>query len=197
MLFLLKRTVPGALGGLLVLAALGLALRSYSGRPVPPLDFSPAAIGAGALVCAAMLVSDGLVHATLCLLGGPWYLRRYAELAGLFRGQSGAAILAGAALAGCGEELVFRGLGTGPAYLVPAAVAFGLLHHVRRTLWPFTLWSIWEGLLLAAGLLALGNLAAVMVGHFLHDVVGFLVFRHVNARPAVAPTVAGEDDLRK
>jgi hypothetical protein len=65
---------------------------------------------------------------------------------------------------------------------VPAAVAFGLLHHVRRSLWPFTPWSIWEGLLLAAGLFYTGNLAATMVGHFLHDVIGFLVFRYVNAR---------------
>jgi membrane protease YdiL (CAAX protease family) len=187
MLFLLKRTVGGGLTGLVGLAALGLLVRHLRGEGAPPIFFTLFNIQLGALVCLGVLCSDGLVHGGLLLLFRRRYFRRYAELAAVFRGQSYPALLAGAAMAGVGEELVFRGLSASPLYLAAAGVAFGLLHHVRRSLWPFTLWAVLEGLLFATAVACTGALAVTMVAHFLHDVTGFLIFRHLNRRTTAAP----------
>jgi hypothetical protein len=190
MLFLLKRSVAGGLGGLVVLTALGLLVRHLRSDDVPPLLLTLPNLRLGVLVCVGVLCSDGLIHGALSLFFGERYLRRYAELAGVFRDQSYAALLAGAALAGIGEELVFRGLSASPVYLYTAGVAFGLLHHIRRSLWPFTLWSILEGLLFAAAMAWTGALTVTVVAHFLHDTTGFLLFRHLNRR-ASAKTALG------
>jgi membrane protease YdiL (CAAX protease family) len=178
MLFLLKRTPLGALSGLAALALLGLGLRRLVPDP-PPFDPSLRTLSLGLVVFGLVLCSDGLIHGTLLLLAGERYRRRQRELAAVFRGQGYLAILAGAAMAGVGEELVFRGLGTGPVYLGVMAVVFGLLHHVRRELWPFTVWAAWEGALFAAALGYTGVLGVTMVAHFLHDVTGFLIFRYL------------------
>jgi membrane protease YdiL (CAAX protease family) len=180
MLFLLKRTWPGGLAGLAVLALLGLVLRHVLGD-VPPIDPSWPNALRGVAVVGAVLVSDVSLHGLFCLVFGQAYRRRHRELAEVFRGQTLAAILAGAAMAGLGEELVFRGLSLDGRYLIAAAVAFGLLHHVRWSLWPFTLWAIWEGLLFAAALWYFRELSVTMTAHFLHDFAGFLIFRHLNA----------------
>jgi membrane protease YdiL (CAAX protease family) len=127
-----------------------------------------------------VLCSDALLHGGLFLAFGEPYLRRYRELAGTFRGQSVAAMLTGAAMAGLGEELVFRGLSRQLPLLLLSALAFGLLHHVRRRLWPFTLWSVWEGVLFAVVLWWTGELVVTMTAHFLHDALGFVIFRRVN-----------------
>jgi membrane protease YdiL (CAAX protease family) len=181
MLFLLKQTWPGGLLGLVVLTALGLGLRFLLGD-VPQASVSPAAVLLGLGLFASVVTSDVLLHGSFCLAFGERYRRHHRELAAVFRGQSTAAILAGAAMAGVGEELVFRGLSLSPYYLVGAAVVFGLLHHVRRSLWPFTLWAVWQGLLLALGLYCTSNLLVTMEAHFLHDLAGFLLFRYLNAR---------------
>jgi membrane protease YdiL (CAAX protease family) len=178
MLFLLKRTWAGSLAGLVVLAALGLGLRRVVPDPTP-FDFSLEALRLGVLAFGLVLASDGLIHGLLSVALGERYLRRQRELADVFEGQTVAALVAGAVMAGVGEELVFRGLGTGPAYLTASAVVFGLLHHVRAALWPFTAWAVWEGLLFAAALHLTGNLAVTMAAHFLHDTAGFLLFRYL------------------
>jgi membrane protease YdiL (CAAX protease family) len=179
MLFLLKRTVPGSLLGLLVLATLGLLARLYAPAPVAFCFSVPMAL-IGFAVCAIVLCSDGLIHAGLWLLFGERYLHRYEQLAGTFRGQSLAAMLCGALMAGVGEELVFRGLSANPAVLLGSAVVFGLLHHIRRDLWPFTIWSIWEGALFAFAVFVTGALLPTMIAHFLHDLIGFVIFRRLN-----------------
>jgi membrane protease YdiL (CAAX protease family) len=184
MLFLLKRTTASGLVGLIVLAAIGLTARHFLGDRAVPLAITGPRVLAGFGVCAAVVFSDGLLHGLLGLMFGERYQRRFREMADIFRGQSDAAILTGAAMAGVGEELVFRGLGTAPLYLVTAAILFGLLHHLGRPLWPFTIWSIWEGLLLAGAVSYFGDLAVSMVAHFLHDVIGFLIFRSWNRRTA-------------
>lgn len=185
MLFLLKRTWPTALISLLVLVAAGFSFRTLFDIG-PPLGISAAAIGLGVLVFSAVLVSDVTLHGLFCLIFGDAYRRKHRELAATFRGQSVAAILAGAAMAGVGEEAVFRGLGTGSSYLIGAAVVFGLLHHTRRSLWPFTLWAVWQGLLFAAALAWTELLSVTMTAHFLHDLAGFVIFRYLNARQAAA-----------
>ena len=179
MLFLLKRTWAGGVAGLIVLSLLGTGLRHLLGTG-PDIGLSLHTALLGLCVCALLLGSDAVLHGLFCWLLRQSYRRRYFELSALYHGQTGAAMLAGAALAGIGEELVFRGLSTSPAFLVAGAVLFGLLHHVRRSLWPFTLWAIYEGLLLAAALYVTGLLGVTMEAHFLHDLVGFAIFRRVN-----------------
>jgi membrane protease YdiL (CAAX protease family) len=190
MLFLLKRTWPAALAGLAVLTGLGIGLR-WVLAGAPPVLISPLAALLGVGLFATVVASDLLLHEALSFTFGQKYVLRHRALAAVFRGQTAAAMLAGAAMAGVGEELVFRGLGASPYYLAGAAVLFGLMHHVRRSLWPFTLWAIWQGLLLAAALYWTGNLFVVMEAHFLHDLSGFLVFRYLNARAAFPSMPAG------
>jgi hypothetical protein len=176
MLFLLKRTWPGSLTGLAVLFLAALCLRHVlGGGPSFVVNFSSA--GLGLAVCACVLFSDGLLHSLLSWSGGARYRQRFQELAGVFRRQSVWAIAAGSLMAGLGEEPFFRGLSTDPMVLGALAVVFGLLHHVRRSLWPFTLWAIYEGLLFAAALYFTGNLFVTMVAHCLHDLVGFWILR--------------------
>ena len=180
MLFLLKRTWPSALAALAVLVALGTGLRCLVPAPTP-FDFSPVNLAIGVAVFAAVLASDGFVHGLL-LRFGDRYWQRYQELAAVFRGQKTPAMLAGALMAGLGEELVFRGLSTDLIYLMSGAVVFGALHHIRRSIWLFTVWSVWEGMLFAVALMLTGSLCVTMTAHFLHDLAGLLVFRHVNRR---------------
>ncbi len=184
MLFLLKRTWPPALITLVVLASLGLGLRQVL-PAVTPMTLNPLHALLGVAVVVVVLVSDATIHGILCLLFGERYKQRHRELAAVFRGQSFAAIVAGATLAGVGEELLFRGLSTELAYLLPSAVAFGLLHYIRLSLWPFTLWAIWEGLLFAFALWYFQDLVVTMVAHFLHDFGGFLIFRYLNSQKSV------------
>jgi membrane protease YdiL (CAAX protease family) len=181
MLFLLKRRWQTALAGTAALAALGLGLRLILPGAVP-FGFSAEAVLLGVGVFSAVLVSDALLYGLACLTFGEAYRRKHRELTALFRGQTLAAVLVGALLAGVGEELVFRGLSTAPAYLGCGVVVFGALHHIRASLWPFTLWAAYQGLLFAVALSLTGVLAVPMVAHFLHDLAGFLLFAHLNGR---------------
>jgi membrane protease YdiL (CAAX protease family) len=127
-----------------------------------------------------VLVSDVVIHGLLCVLWGAGYRQRHRQLARIFRSQNRFAIVFGALMAGVGEELVFRGGSLSPVYLFGGAVVFGLLHHIRRELWPFTVWAIWQGVLFAAAVYVTEMLTVTMVAHFLHDLIGFLIFRHLN-----------------
>ena len=178
MLFILKRHWTSALLGLAVLTLLGLIMRAF--KLGPPVELSPRAVWLGCVVVVVVLFSDAAIHGLLCVLWGVEYRRRHRELAQVFRGQSLVAILCGALMAGVGEELVFRGGSLSPAYLLGGAVVFGLLHHIRRDLWPFTLWAVWQGLLFATAIYVTEILCVTMVAHFLHDFIGFLIFRHRN-----------------
>ena len=180
MLFLLKRTVRGSLTGLLLLATFGFALRYLRGDEATPLHFHLRIILLGVAVCGGILLSDGLIHGALLLLFGDRYRKKHVELAAVFREQALPAVVTSALMAGIGEEVVFRGLGTSLTYLLPAAVLFGVLHHLRRSLWYVTIWSIWEGVLLALALYLTGELAVTMIAHFLHDLIGFVIFRRLN-----------------
>jgi membrane protease YdiL (CAAX protease family) len=186
MLFLLKRTVLGSLLGLTVLLILGLALRQVVPAPTP-LEFSLSLLLTGVLICGVVLCSDGLTHGTLRLLLGRRYLERFEKLAAVFREQSVASMVTGALMAGLGEEMVFRGMSVSPLPVLGLAVLFGLLHHIRWELGWFTVWSIWEGALFALALLWVGSLLPTMVAHFLHDLIGFGIFRRTNRVRSASP----------
>jgi membrane protease YdiL (CAAX protease family) len=183
MLFLLKRTWAGAVAGWLVLALLGVSLRTlFASAPALGISWWSAALGLG--VVAAVLVSDLLLHGLFLLTLRDWYRQRHRQLVEVFKGQSLLAALAGAGMAGGGEEWLFRGLSTEPVYLMSAAVVFGLLHHIRGPLWPFTVWAVYQGLLFALALFLTQCLFVTMLAHFLHDLAGFLIFRYLNRNPA-------------
>src|SRR5262249_8970556 len=110
MLFLLKRTWPAAVGSLAGLGLVGLGLRAMLGGGTP-LGTALRAVLLGLATFAAVLSSDITLHGLLCAMFGARYRRRHRELAAVFEEQTVAAILAGALMAGIGEELVFRGLG--------------------------------------------------------------------------------------
>jgi membrane protease YdiL (CAAX protease family) len=155
----------------------------------PELSFDIIDVRDGLLVCAAVLVSDVTIHGLLMVVLGDWYLRRNRDLAGLFREQSLLAIFIGSLMAGIGEELLFRGLDPGLGFLIAAGIVFGLLHHISGPLWPFTLWAVWQGLFFALAMLHFQRIGVTMIAHFLHDLVGFLVFRIlINQRsPLISP----------
>lgn len=186
MLFLLKRTWYGGLCGLVVLALLGFGARQLVPSPLA-LELSLEDVRWGVFAVALVLVSDGLIHGLLVLLLGERYRRKHTELARLFLGQSFPAIVMGALMAGIGEELCFRSLDGGAGYLFFSAVIFGLLHHIRGSLWPFTVWSVWQGFLFAGVMLHFQRLGVTMTAHFLHDFLGFLGFRYFYNRGAPLP----------
>jgi membrane protease YdiL (CAAX protease family) len=188
MLFLLKRDVFTSLAALLVLAAAGIVLRFSRGDAATPLHVNPWLPLLGVVVVLCVLVSDGVIHGSLLVLFGDAYRQRHHELAALFRGQSLSAIVTGSLMASVGEELVFRGLGTDLVYLFPAAVLFGVLHHIRGSLWHVTVWSVWQGFLFAIALHLTGELLVTMTAHFLHDCIGFLIFRRLNRMRQEAQT---------
>jgi len=180
MLFLLKKHWTTAILGLVALSLIALILRAFHiGSPIE-LSFRAVYLGLGVL--AVVLFSDVAIHGLLCLIWGDEYRRRHRELAGVFHDQSRAAILIGALMAGVGEEMVFRGISLSPAYLFGMAVLFGLLHHIRREVWPFTVWAIWQGILFAEAMYMTEMLCVTMVAHFMHDLMGFLILRYLNRR---------------
>jgi membrane protease YdiL (CAAX protease family) len=176
MLFLLKRWISTSLIALAAMLVIALALRHHAGS-VPPFHATLPLVVIGFGMAASLIVIDGVIHSLASWMFGAAYRRRFHELSEVFRGQSYSAMVAGASMAGIGEELIFRGLGTSRWYLIGAAVVFGLLHHIRRSLWPFTLWSILEGCLLGLALILTGELVVTMVAHFLHDLIGFIIFK--------------------
>lgn len=165
------------------MALLGFGLRSQLSN-VPAFEISLAHALFGSVLFLAILASDVTIHLTLSKVFGEGYRRRHRELAAIFRGQTVAAMLTGALMAGVGEEMIFRGLSTQALELATAAAVFGILHHIRARFWPFTLWATYQGLLLAGGIYLTGALFVPMVAHFLHDLAGFLIFRRMNLMTA-------------
>jgi membrane protease YdiL (CAAX protease family) len=186
MLFLCKRSVSSSIVVLAALLGLALLLRRTLATG-PLVEWSLPALATGLVVYGLVLLSDGLLHQSFRFALGEPYRERFHELAEVFRKQSAAAMFAGALLAGLGEEAFFRGIGTDPVILALGAVMFGLLHHIRRRLWLFTLWAGYEGFLFAAALYVTQNLAVTMVAHFLHDLTGFGIFRRERGRIPCTP----------
>ena len=184
MLFILKRHGTSALLGLALLSLIGLGVRWF--ELGPPVGLSPRAVWLGFAVVAVVFVSDLAIHGLLYVFWGAEYRHRHRQLARIFQSQTRFAIMIGALMAGVGEELVFRGGSPSPVFLFGGAVVFGLLHHIRRELWPFTLWAIWQGVLFAAAVYVTEMLTVTMVAHFLHDFIGFLIFRHINRVDSLA-----------
>lgn len=162
------------------------------------------------------LESIGLgVVATLPMLLGLWGCLRsrsaaFVEIRGLvedvllplFAGSSLAAVALVAALAGLGEEMLFRGvlqpaiagLVAGPPGvwlgLLGASLLFGLAHAVTRM---YVVLAGLVGVYLGGLWLLTGNLVAPIVAHGLYDFVAILWLLHRSSRPNPLP--AGDAEL--
>jgi uncharacterized protein len=141
------------------------------------------------------------VGATAPLLLGLWWCRRTAyppmvrlvdlveqRIAPLFAGRGPGELVLIAALAGLGEELLFRGVlqpalaGHIPAWLAAAVVGagFGLVHWITPT------YALLAGLVgTYLGLLALvaENLLVPIVAHALYDLVALSLLTRVKQTP--------------
>lgn len=185
MLFKVKKNLKASLVLTLFLAALAVALK-YSlgldwriygtGGILPAFVFGLGAIMASNLVLLTLLV----------LIFHTGFVKRYMDLARYFSGQTAAEIIAGGLLAGA-EEMVFRGvllqgmvqlLGVEPVYaVIAAALPFGALHIINdRKLAAFSIWAVWEGIVLGAVYVYTGSWLVTALVHAAHDVIGFTVF---------------------
>jgi membrane protease YdiL (CAAX protease family) len=126
-------------------------------RGLEPLRGIAVGLAVGALV---VLVSRELTRRTR---SGDALARALGRLLGRL---SGAECLLLAALSGAAEEAFFRGALQPLVGLVPASLAFGLVHFVpRREFLPWTGFAVVAGFLLGALFDATGNLIAPVVAH--------------------------------
>lgn len=182
MLFAAKRRARTALVVAAVLVGLAVILGgtlelSSALRP------SPRVLAMGVAGAVALVMADALAHVVLATGWPTRYLATYTAFIEYFDGQSRWAVVAAGVLAGS-EELLFRGVllqGLSDHAAVPAGVAvgvagiaFGLAHYVPApSIARFTIWAVWEGVLLGALFVLSGSLLVAIVAHALHDVIGF------------------------
>ena len=172
-------------GGLVLLAwGLGAAL----GVPAfERLHLSGEAVGWGLLACAPMLA--GLALALRSSWSPLVRLRRsMEEFVGLLSRCTLLDLALISALAGIGEEALFRGVmqtGLAPSVGLPAAVAltsiaFGMAHYLTLTYAAYaTLVSVYLGLLL----IGYGNLLVPVVAHAAYDFVALVYLTRQRPMP--------------
>jgi CAAX protease family protein len=167
------------------LAGIGLAWCWLRGLPVP----YRANLGDLALAAAAsaglMLVNFGLYHLGK-KTGRPVSVHAFleAEIFPLFRGVSVGLLLLLAAVAGLGEELLFRGVLQVELGIGVASILFGLLHGPTRDLWPLAVWATAMGLVLGILYQASGNLLVPTMAHALYDGAALI---YVSRRESLGP----------
>lgn len=154
---------------------LSLALALLLGvTPWADLAFSAVALalsGGATVVLGALLM-------LLALIRPGWFQEAEAQVRPLiemlFRGRGPGPIIALCALAGIGEELLFRGvlqvwlagpIGAWPA-VVLAAIVFGLLHYLSHTYFAL---AVGLGIYLGALYQLSGNLVVPILVHALYD----------------------------
>lgn len=81
------------------------------------------------------------------------------------------------ALAGLGEELLFRGVIQPLTGLVAASVLFGAIHIGGRTLIGYGIWAACIGALMGGLTLVTGGLTAAIVAHGLYDALALAYVR--------------------
>jgi uncharacterized protein len=96
----------------------------------------------------------------------------------LFAPLSVAELVAISALAGIGEEILFRGAVQAPLGWPIATIAFGACHlGVSRRGWVLGVWATLAGGVLAALAVATGGLVAPIVAHAGYDLAALLWIR--------------------
>ncbi len=174
-----SRLLPLAVVGEGALAIVGGVWLYAAGHPVR-MGATWAALGAGV----AVAVGLALVQ---------WWLQRWAPPVGpvdamrelqrtifepLFAPLSTAEVVAISALAGIGEEILFRGAVQASFGWPIASIAFGACHlGLSRRGWVLGLWAALAGAVLAGLAIATGGLLAPIVAHAGYDLAALLWIR--------------------
>ncbi len=188
------------------LAVVAIAVAALLGWPSPLARVGSAHPSIQAQLAIGVISSVPMVMAFMLLETVPSRLlsdlrKQAAHLAvGLFRGATIPQLLLVSAVAGIGEELLFRGLligslieGTGvgiPVALVVSSGVFGLAHPISRS---YAVVAGAVGLYLGGTYLWSGGVLAPIVAHGLYDFVAlWYLLRKKSDDEAPAP---GDDDL--
>jgi membrane protease YdiL (CAAX protease family) len=161
-----------------LLAILAVALAWMLGIDLewgPPLP--GAAIGVVGAAVLAVLNFVLITHAPANWLVDGVRAVYHELLIPLFGRLGPASIVAIGALAGLGEELLFRGVMQPMVGIVAASVAFGLVHVGGRRMVAFGIWAAAMGLVLGWLLQISGGLTAPIVAHGLYDVLALFYIR--------------------
>lgn len=154
-------------GSLIVVAAVWGWLRGIS----IPYRLDPGGLGVAlAATVGFVLVNFSLYHFSR-RARRPTDLHAFleSELFPLFRGVPAWQLVLLSALAGLGEELLFRGVIQEELGIWIASAAFGALHWPTRALWPLALWAAAMGLALGLLYQTTGNLLVPALSHALYD----------------------------
>lgn len=104
-------------------------------------------------------------------------------MAPLFRGMPNRDLPLVSILPGLGEEALFRAVLQTAIGVVPAAIAFGLLHSgFSRRLLPYGLWATAVGAILGALYLWTGNLWGSILAHAVVNASGAIWLRRIGTR---------------
>ena len=154
-------------GGLAILAMVWAWFRGVG----IPFWVDVGAVGVALVATAVFLAANFSLYFIGKRTGHPAAVHAFLEslVFPLFRRASVSDLLVVAALAGLGEELLFRGVLQDEFGIWIASAVFGLLHGPSRELWPLALWATVMGVLLGALYQASGNLFVPALAHALYD----------------------------
>ncbi|MGQ0735687.1 MAG: lysostaphin resistance A-like protein [Acidobacteriota bacterium] len=171
----------------LVIVALGtesaLMVMAWAGGRllgVPPEWGEPLRDGAIGLCAAGVLAL--LNYGLLVLAPAGWLVNDvravYADvLVPLFGRLNVSSVILIGAVAGVGEEWLFRGLLQPVVGIVAASAIFGIVHVGGRGMWAFGVWAALMGGALGGLMMATGGLAAPVVAHGVYDILALLYIR--------------------
>jgi membrane protease YdiL (CAAX protease family) len=164
-------------GGLAILA---MAWAWFRGIRIP-FWVDVGSVGVALLATAGFLAVNFSLYLLGKRTGHPAAVHAFLEsqVFPLFRRASVSDLLVIAALAGLGEELLFRGVLQDELGIWIASAVFGLLHGPSRELWPLALWATGMGIVLGALYQASGNLFVPALAHALYDGAALVYVRHV------------------
>ena len=162
--------------GLLILAAWAAA-RVLA---MPPLWGQPArdvAIGVAGAIGLALANYILLVHGPRNWLVDGVRAVYHEVLVPLFSRFDTASIIIVGAVAGIGEEWLFRGIVQPLFGWIVASILFGLAHVGAKNMWPFGVWASGMGFVLGGLAFLTGGLTAPIVAHGVYDMLALAYIR--------------------
>ena len=162
------------------LAILALAWAWFRGIQIP-FSVDVRSAGVAFLATAGFLATNLFLYGVARRTGRPVAVHAFldAEVFPLFRRASVADLLVVAALAGLGEELLFRGVLQDEFGIWIASAVFGLFHGPSRELWPLAVWATGMGVLLGVLYQVSGNMFVPALAHALYDGAALIYVRRV------------------
>jgi CAAX protease family protein len=140
----------------------------------PSRDIGIGLVGAAVLALANYML---LVHGPANWVVGGVRAVYHQVLVPLFSRFDTLSIVVVGALAGIGEEWLFRGIFQPLFGWVPASLLFGFAHVGGRNMLPFGVWASGMGLVLGGLAYATGGLTAPIVAHAVYDMLALAYIR--------------------